>query len=183
MTEDTSAGRDHNGRFTRQVDTVHRDADAVRLRACGKTYAEIANALGYGDKSAARKAVERGLAEVIEEPAAELRTLELERLDRLTAVCWEVLEREHVTVSHGHVVRREVGIERDAAGAIVFDGAGKPIPIYEDLLDDGPSLQAVDRLLRIQQRRAALLGLDAPQKQEIGGQLRYEVVGVDIDQL
>jgi hypothetical protein len=53
------------------------------------------------------------------------------------------------------------------------------------LLDDAPVLAAVDRLLKVQERRAKLLGLDVPVKRqvEVDGGLRYEVVGVDLDQL
>jgi hypothetical protein len=62
-----------------------------------------------------------------------------------------VLEREHVTVSHGKIV---VTPDPDT-------GEERP------LIDDAPILNAVDRLLRIQERRARLLGLDAPVKRDI----------------
>lgn len=62
------------------------------------------------------------------------------------AAAMEVLEREHVTVSNGRVVSLD---------------DGTPLP------DDGPVLQAIDRLLRIQERRARLLGLDAPVKRDL----------------
>lgn len=42
---------------------------------------------------------------------------------------------------------------------------------------------AVDRVLRIMERRAKLLGLDAPTKAEVGGKLSYEIVGVDLGRL
>jgi hypothetical protein len=51
------------------------------------------------------------------------------------------------------------------------------------LEDDAPVLAAVDRLLRIQERRAKLLGLDAPVRADVGGKLSYEIVGVDLGQL
>ncbi|WP_188195602.1 hypothetical protein [Nonomuraea sp. SYSU D8015] len=37
------------------------------------------------------------------------------------------------------------------------------------LVDDGPKLAAIDRLLKIQARRAALLGLDAEKKVSVSG--------------
>ena len=40
-------------------------------------------------------------------------------------------------------------------------------PDRRELLDDGPVLQAVDRLLKIADRRAKLLGLDAPKRVEV----------------
>jgi hypothetical protein len=57
---------------------------------------------------------------------------------------------QDVTVSHGRVIKDD------------FD---------EPILDDGPTLSAIDRILKIQERRAKFLGLDAPQ--------RHEVVSVD----
>lgn len=42
---------------------------------------------------------------------------------------------------------------------------------------------AVDRVLRIMERRAKLLGLDSPVKADIGGKLTYEILGVPADEL
>jgi hypothetical protein len=36
--------------------------------------------------------------------------------------------------------------------------------VVRDVTDDGPKLQAIDRLLRVMERRSKLLGLDAPAK-------------------
>lgn len=144
------AGRDHNGRWIRTGDHAQRDAEATRLRARGHTYVEIAVELGYADHAGARKAVQRALVATVAEPAEEVRALQLEQLDRLALAAWAVLERAHVTVSHGK---------------IILDEADQP------LLDDGPVLAAIDRLLKIQERRAKLLGLDAP--------ARHEVVSLD----
>src|SRR6266567_8096904 len=48
-----------------------------------------------------------------------------------------------------------------SGGKIVQDENG------ETLLDDGPVLQATDRLVKIAARRATLLGLDAPARSRI----------------
>ena len=87
--------------------------------------------------------------------------MELERLDRLYEAAVGVLERHHVTVSQGRVVQLD----------------GEPLP------DDGPVLQAIDRLLKLQERRARLLGLDAAQKLDVSGNVSYTVVGVPDDDL
>lgn len=42
---------------------------------------------------------------------------------------------------------------------------------------------AVDRVLRIMERRAALLGLDAEKKVNLSGGVKYEIVGVDVDDI
>lgn len=178
-----STERDRHGRYARQMDTVMRDAQALRLRARGMTYQQIADEMGYAEKGAAYKAVQRGMEEIIGEAAAEVRALEVARLDAMYAQVMKVLETEHVTVSQGRVVRRRVLDENGDPIVVGQDRDDKPIYREEEILDDAPVLAAVDRLLRIQQRRAALLGLDAPTKQEIGGKLTYEVVGVGDDQL
>jgi hypothetical protein len=163
---DSPATRDSRGRYVRQIETAERETQALALRARKVSYDEIARRLGYADRSGARKAVERAIAARQEEPAAEVRTLELEALEVMERAVLGVMEREHVTVQHGKVIK-------------VVDDGGKEVP----LLDDSPVLAAVDRWLKIQERRARLLGLDAEQKVNVSGGVRYEVVGVEPDAL
>jgi hypothetical protein len=139
------AGR---GRFVRTASERH--AEAVRLRSEGHTYDEIARQLGYRDKATAYNAVQRTLTRAVREPADEVRQIELVRLDSLWMHAMKVLASPHVTVSNGRVV-------------MVEDRAGQAHPVP----DDAPVLQAIDRLLRIMERRAKLLGLDAPAKVEV----------------
>lgn len=134
-----------DGQFVRSLTTAQRDARAAELRSKGWTYPRIAAELGFNHRADAHNAVKRVLNETVREAGEDVRTLELERLDRLEAAANEVLEREHVTVSNGRVV-------------VLHE---TPLP------DDGPVLAAIDRLLKIQERRARLLGLDAPTKQAI----------------
>lgn len=77
---------------------------------------------------------------------------ELLRLDELEVRAKQVLDRHHITVNNGRV--------------ITIDD--------EPLLDDGPVLQAIDRLVKIEDARRKnnaeqrrLLGLDAPTKSEV----------------
>lgn len=147
--------RGGDGKFTRSIETARRDAQAAELRAKGWTYRRIAEHLGV-DVKTAHEAVQRALRETVEEPAADVRALEVERLDAMYAKVMEVVERAHVTVSQGRVVYAD----------------GEAVP------DDAPVLAAVDRLLKIQARRAALLGLDMPAKVEQSGKLTYQIVGV-----
>ncbi|NUP23448.1 MAG: hypothetical protein HOZ81_46820 [Streptomyces sp.] len=148
--------RDGNGQYTRDPETVARDAEATRLRSRGLSYRQIAAELGM-HPSSAYAAVQRAMAEVIAEPASEALAFELARLDELHRAALGVLERRHVTVSNGRVI-------------YVDD---KP------LLDDGPVLQAIDRLVKISESRRRLLGLDQPAKTQVSGGLMYEIVGVD----
>jgi len=138
--------RDGKGRYTRTQDSAERDANAARLRADGANYDEIAREMGYGSAASAWKAVDRALRATVAEPAARVRTIELARLDILLWEAWKVLRARHIVVNQGRVV-----LDPDS---------GQP------LHDHGPVLQAIDRVLKIQERRARLLGLDAPVKVE-----------------
>lgn len=144
MTKGTRGGR---GRFERNPDTAIRDAEAARLRVRGLTYRQIADELGMAGPGKAHEAVQRVLKETVQEAADDLRLVELERLDQMYQAALKVLETEHYAVSHGKVIYLEEG--------------GPP------LADDGPILAAMDRLLKIQERRAKLLGLDAPTKANV----------------
>lgn len=175
-----SRTRDGKGRYDRDLNTAQRDAEAARLRSRSLSYAQIAEQLGIS-KTSAYEAVQRVLAETIQEAAAEVRQFELQKLDAAERIVLEVMEKEHLTVSNGRIIQKRIEWERDEAGEIVMDGNGKPIGIYEDLMDDAPKLAAVGQYLRIQQRRAALLGLDAPVKAQTGVQISYSIVGVDMD--
>lgn len=101
-------------------DVIEREREALALRRGGATYQGIATRIeGFGGNSGtAYRAVQRALRRTLQEPADDLRTLELERLDALHLAMWTKAM--------------------------------------------GGSLGAVDRVLRIAERRARLLGLDAP---------------------
>ena len=141
-----------------RIDAAERDAKALELRKDGLTYTQIAERLGMS-RSTAHKYVTRGLHRTRQEPADELRRLEAERLNQLWAEAMAVLRRRHVVVQSGKVVK---------------DDDGQPIP------DDGPVLQATTTLLRVMERRARLLGLDAPAKHEV---LTLDAIDAEIRQL
>lgn len=90
MTKDTTAGPGADDKPTRggdqasavrKLSVAERERKALQLRLMRHSYDQIASALGYSHKSAARKAVERAIAKVPREPAKELRAQELETLD------------------------------------------------------------------------------------------------------
>ena len=166
--------RDGNGRFTRSIDTAQRDAEAAALRAKGRSFQQIADELGFASKGHAHDAVTRAFRDIPYEGAEDARRLDLERIDRLIGQAWAVMEREHLTVSQGHVVGKQTGWQRDDDGQILRDGEGAPIPEYEDVLDDGPALAAIREIRGLLDRRARILGYDAPSK------ARIEVVTSDM---
>jgi hypothetical protein len=140
------------------VDAAERDAQALELRAAGLSFRQIARQLGCSTTAAHRR-VTRGLDRTLREPADHVRTLELQRLDQLQAHAVEVLRGRHVVIQGGRVV---------------VDRQGQPYT------DHGPVLAAIAALLRIAERRARLLGLDAPSK--VDAQLRgdaYSLPAID----
>lgn len=118
---------------------AEQDEEILRLRCSGLSLRAIGVRVGLSHQGVSDR-ITAALGELVTPAAEELRQLELERLDRLTVAAVEVLERRHVTVSHGKIICGE---------------DGRP------LIDDGPVLGAVDRLTKLSESRRKLLGLDA----------------------
>lgn len=130
----------------RRIAVAERRAQALQLRAEGCTMDEIRERVpGYRSRGAVAQDIQRAMIAMVAEPTEEVRALEVARLDMLWVEAMLVLRRQHVTVSNGKVVHLD----------------GRPVQ------DDGPALAAIDRLVRIAERRAKLLGLDAPTKVEV----------------
>lgn len=154
--------RDAQGRFTYTAESARRDAAAADLRAQRYSYQRIADELGFNGKGDAWRAVQRALKAIVQDSAENLIRAEAAQLDELYVEALEVLQRDHLTVSHGKIIYGEDG---------------------EPLLDDAPKLQAIDRLVKIRESYRKLHGLDAATKTEVSGGVRYEIVGVDMDKL
>lgn len=150
--------RNGKGRFDRSIATVERDAAAAGLRADNKTYQQIADELGYSSKGDAWRGVQKAKADVAREPVAKLIQTEAAQLDDLYVAALDVLERDHVFVSHGKIVK---------------DDQGVPI------LDDGPKLNAIRELRAIRESYRKLFGADAPSRVSIDAQQ----LGAEIDAL
>jgi Ni,Fe-hydrogenase III large subunit len=125
-----------------EVKAYERQKEALSLRLVGLSYDAIAERLGFANRSGSFRAVQAALKKTLQEPADELRTLELERLDSML------------------------------------------LPLMAQAKKGNQG--AVDRVLRIMERRAKLLGLDAPTKQEVtgkdGGPLVIAIGGLDPDE-
>jgi len=67
--------------------------------------------------------------------------------------------------------------------AVMLPSETEPGALCPSPISDAPVLAANDRLLRIQERRAKLLGIEAPTQIVTDATVRYEIVGVDIDKL
>lgn len=159
--------RGANGRYIRTIKAVQRDFDAAALRSKGASFDRIAAELGFASRGHAHDAVRRALRDVPYEDADEDKRLDLERINRLIEHLWAVMERDHLTVSQGRVVGKLIGVERDTDGSVVYDQDGKAIPVFEDVLDDGPGVQAAREIRALLERRAKIVGYDAPVKTRI----------------
>ena len=124
----------------RRESTKRRDADAAQLRIRGWNYQAIADELGYAGPSGAHAAVSRSLAESVRAPLNDARQLAAAHLDELAREAWKVIRGRWIAVSGGK--------------AVVLDD--EPIP------DHKPIVEALRVLVAIEDRRARLLGLDAP---------------------
>ena len=171
MTRET---RGANGRFRRTPASAARDMRAADLHGQGWTHERIAAELGFGSRGRVSEAIDRAYALIVTPGAAAAKRLDFERLDRLIEKNWEALERRHVAVSNGRAVRQFVGIERHEDGIEKLDDDGKPIPVFEDVLDDGPIAVHTTVILRLLERRARMHGYDEP------AQSRVEVITADM---
>jgi hypothetical protein len=139
----------------RTIADKERDAQAVELRRRHLNYKQIAAQLGYASLSSAYDAVQRGLKDTQGEASAEVRQMELDRLDDIARGFQRVFATKHYAASvTGKIARHpETG---------------------EPLIDDGPVIQAGLALLKVMERRAKYLGLDAPSRS------RVEVITADM---
>jgi hypothetical protein len=138
MTEPSTPRPSNNPTGRKTVAAAEKRRQAVELRKAGATFEEIAQAVGYGSKGAAYRAVETELRNAVREPVRELIELETARLDLMLRALWP------------SVARGQLG--------------------------------AIDRALRVAERRARLLGLDAAQAVTVsgpdGGPVEVDVTGM-----
>lgn len=67
---------------------VEKRRQSLELRKAGATFDAIARQVGYSSPASAYKAVLQALKDTCQEPADEVRRLELERLDRIMLAHW-----------------------------------------------------------------------------------------------
>lgn len=78
----------HNA-ATPPPELVDREIQVLELRRAGWTWTRIAEQVGYADHTGAYAAYKRAIKRVMEQPVEELRTQELDRLDRLQVAAWQ----------------------------------------------------------------------------------------------
>lgn len=162
MANPNQHARSGHGQYIRTPETAARDAQAAELRAQGWTFKRIAEELGYADRSGARLAIRRALTDIVKGPAEKLLAIHMERLETLYEAAMEVMEEDHVVVSHGRIVTGEDG---------------------QPLKDNGPKLAAIREARSTLDAFWNLAGMKKPAKVEHSGGVTYEVVGVDPEDL
>lgn len=119
------AGKGESKSSARRTEAKEKAARVINMRKAGIPWEVIAQRVGFKDKSGAYRCYERAIKELVQEPAEDLRQLELSRLDDLHVALWKAATEGN----HG----------------------------------------AIDKILRIMERRARLTGLDAPVRSELSG--------------
>lgn len=146
-----------------------KDREASRLAAIGHSPLEIAEMLhltdsmtGEPDERRAVKAIQRGLTAVYRFTVDETRLQELQSLDEMERHLWQSLRKDHVLVQQGRVIMVE----------------GVPVE------DERFVLEALDRILKIKERRSKYLGLDAQvrlsvEADQIGGEIAQLIAAIN----
>lgn len=144
-----------------------RDAEIWRLYAAGWTLVRLGEKFGLAISRISEIITrERGKYSIIDKA---LKREELNaQLDDLRASAQELVDAEPAPMFRG----TEPVVDRDEHGEIVKR--------YED---HSGRLAAMRALVDIQARQAKMLGVDAPDKLETTGTVRYTVEGVDVGDL
>lgn len=152
-----------------QLERAQLDATVISMVSEGYTFPQISTKIGKS-LSQTYRIFQRGLRSAPVQAAEEYRRQHLERLELARKICLDELGASHWTVSHGHVVKLEVRRS---------DGSMSSVP----LPDSGPKMQAIDRLLKIEQEEAKLLGMYPDARFSVETTVNYTVSGVDMGKL
>jgi hypothetical protein len=142
----TIKARNGRGQAIRTLEDGSQDMRAAEMRSLSMTYQQIGEQLGMST-SGAYYAATRGLKAVPTENAIEAKRLELAKLDNIERRLLPILAQRQPKSDHGRVIWD-------------IDDQGNRVKV----VDYGPVISAATSLLRVQARRSALLGLDAPQQ-------------------
>lgn len=115
---------------SQQLQALEKQTQALKLRLAGVSYEDIARTVGYKGPSGAYQAVKAAMKKTLQEPADDLRKIEVARLDEALRAIWPKVKKG-------------------------------------DLL-------AIDRYLKISDRRAKLLGIDARAELQLSGEIRVD---------
>lgn len=144
----------------------------------GLTFREIAAELDYS-VGYMHKVFTNALRKIPAQAVEDYRADQLARIQLERQALLDILAAHHVVVSNGHIVSEIVGhypLKTDNGEDHPL--AGQPI-FGEPLVDSAPVMQAVDRLIKLDDQEAKLVGAYAATKIDATVAVRYEVIGVD----
>jgi DNA-binding CsgD family transcriptional regulator len=143
------------------IKQTERRAEVLRLRLDGHTLQAIGDRLGIRADSV-HDIITRALRDMTQEPSGQLLSIELARLDSLYVEAMNVLRSFTPLLHNGKIVQIPV-INRD--GEIVKDpDTGHPLTCIAE--DKAARLASIAAAVRVMERRAKLIGLDAPSKMQ-----------------
>lgn len=132
------------------MDMTERDHQIVALKREGLSFQQIANRVGLSKSGTILgfQRVKKRVEATADNEYVEYKNEQLARIATMREVVADVVAARHVTISNGHVVREIIG--RDDEGR----------PEYGDAYEDhAPVLAAIDRLVKLDDQEAKLLGL------------------------
>ena len=142
MTNLKIKARDSDGRNIRTPEQIENDHQAAEMKTRGATFRQIGQRFGLTPQGA-YSMVQRAIDDIPREATAELIALELAKFDNLEQRYYGIMEKAHLHLTiKGDVV---------------------------DFEDDALVMKAMDGLMRVADRRAKLLGLNAPTRTELTG--------------
>lgn len=139
------------------IKQAERRAEILKLRLDGHSLAEIGDRMGIRADSV-HDIITRALRAMTQNPSQELLTLELARLDSLYAEALKAVRSFTPVLHNGRVV--QIPIIDTNGDTIKHPETGQPLTCIAQ--DRQPVLAGIACAVRIAERRAKLLGLDAP---------------------
>jgi hypothetical protein len=127
-----------------------RERRAIELHLGGWTLERIADELGYANASGPQKAIARAMERHIAADVAEQRALDIARLEKMLEAVWP-------TVTASLVTEQEKAEDQVSAKVLLAR-----VRHQHD---------AIDRAVKIIERRAKTIGYDAPTKAEVTGNI------------
>ena len=144
----------NKGGRRRTLEQIDKDAAALALYCQGKSYPEIATALGWKTRAGAFNAVKRAIADRQQDKLEQVDhfTLAVERIQRGIAACQEIIDTPHFLAAPGGKI------------ATVWD-ADKQCDV--PVLDDGPKQRALTEQRHLNDQLILLMDLKPATKSRV----------------
>lgn len=131
--------RPGNNTNAKAINRAERDNRALELRKSGETLQRIANACGYCSASHAQQAIVKKIREIPRQNAEDVRTIEMERLDRMFLALWKKVKEGDegaIETSLKVMARRSKLMGLDAPLAVDLKKADEDIQAIREHLGD-----------------------------------------------